>query len=61
VAGETEFCLLGPLAVRARGEQLPIPPGQQRVLLAALLLAAGRPVSTDELTELRHAAAQVPA
>jgi DNA-binding SARP family transcriptional activator/tetratricopeptide (TPR) repeat protein len=52
VAGETEFCLLGPLAVRARGEQLPIPPGQQRVLLAALLLAAGRPVSTDELTDL---------
>jgi DNA-binding SARP family transcriptional activator/tetratricopeptide (TPR) repeat protein len=49
VAGETEYGLLGPLAVRRQGLAVPIPPGQQRILLAALLLRAGRAVSVDEL------------
>jgi DNA-binding SARP family transcriptional activator/tetratricopeptide (TPR) repeat protein len=49
VAGETEYGLLGPLVVRRDGIAVPIPPGQQRVLLAVLLLRAGRPVSADEL------------
>jgi DNA-binding SARP family transcriptional activator len=52
MAGETEFCLLGPLTVRVHGAQVPVPPGQQRMLLAALLLQAGQAVSTDELTEV---------
>ena len=46
-----EFCLLGPLAVRRDGVAVPIPPGKQRVLLAALLLDAGRVISLDELAE----------
>ena len=49
MTGETEYGLLGPLAVRRDGAQIPIPPGQQRVLLAALLLQAGRPARVDEL------------
>jgi DNA-binding SARP family transcriptional activator len=49
VAGETQYGLLGPLAVHRDGIAVPIAPGQQRVLLAALLLRAGRPVSVDEL------------
>jgi DNA-binding SARP family transcriptional activator/tetratricopeptide (TPR) repeat protein len=49
VAGETEFCLLGPLAVRRDGVAVPVLPGKQRVVLAALLLARGRPVGPDEL------------
>jgi DNA-binding SARP family transcriptional activator len=52
VTGETEYGLLGPLAVRRDGAQIPIPPGQQRVLLAALLLQAGRPARVDELGAL---------
>jgi DNA-binding SARP family transcriptional activator/Tfp pilus assembly protein PilF len=51
VPQDTQFCLLGPLLVR-RGEQtLPVLPGKQRVLLAALLLRANRMVSLDELIE----------
>ncbi len=42
MAGETGFGLLGPLAVRRHGTEVPVPPGKQRVLLAALLLRAGR-------------------
>jgi DNA-binding SARP family transcriptional activator/tetratricopeptide (TPR) repeat protein len=49
VAGETEYGLLGPLVVRRDGIAVPIPPGRPRVLLAALLLRAGRAVSVDEL------------
>jgi len=41
----TEFCLLGPLAVRCGGTVVAVPPGKQRALLAALLLSAGRAVS----------------
>lgn len=46
-----EFCLLGPLLVRAGGVVMPVRPGKQRALLAALLLDANRIVSVDELTE----------
>jgi DNA-binding SARP family transcriptional activator len=47
-----EFGLLGPLLV-SRGEMIvPIPPGNQRVLLAVLLLNANRVVSVDTLTEI---------
>jgi DNA-binding SARP family transcriptional activator len=49
VAGETEYGLLGPLTVRRDGIAVAIPPGQQRILLAVLLLRAGRAVSADEL------------
>jgi DNA-binding SARP family transcriptional activator len=49
MAGETQYGLLGPLAVHRDGIAVPVPPGQQRVLLAALLLRAGRAVSADEL------------
>jgi DNA-binding SARP family transcriptional activator/tetratricopeptide (TPR) repeat protein len=47
-----EFCLLGPLLVRSgAGEELPVPQGKQRALLAALLLKANRAVPADELAE----------
>ena len=48
---ETEFRLLGPLAIRSGEIALPALPGQQRVLLAALLLKPNNNVSLDELTE----------
>ncbi len=51
MAGETEFCLLGPLVVRSGGVVLPVPAGKQRAVLAVLLLNAGRVVSLDELDE----------
>ena len=47
----TEFCLLGPLLVRRGGVTLPVTPGKQRAVLAALLLKADRVVSFDELIE----------
>ena len=47
-----EFCLLGPLTVRADGIVMPVPRGKQRLLLALLLLSAGRTVGTDQLAEL---------
>jgi DNA-binding SARP family transcriptional activator/Tfp pilus assembly protein PilF len=34
------------------GEVVPVPPGKQRSLLAALLLSAGQAVSIDDLTEI---------
>lgn len=46
-----EFCLLGPLLVRCDGQAVPVPRGKQRVVLAALLLNAGRTVPADELAE----------
>ena len=49
--GETEYCLLGPLVVRCAGTMVPVPPGKQRALLAALLLRAGQRVDVAELTE----------
>jgi DNA-binding SARP family transcriptional activator len=47
----TEFRLLGPLLVRRGGVTVPVTPGKQRAVLAALLLSANRVVSFDELTE----------
>jgi DNA-binding SARP family transcriptional activator/tetratricopeptide (TPR) repeat protein len=44
-----EFGLLGPLVVRRGGVAVPVPPGKQRVVLAALLLKANRVVAVDEL------------
>jgi DNA-binding SARP family transcriptional activator len=49
---DAEFLLLGPLLVRSQGVAVPIPPGKQRVLLAALLLRANRGVPVDDLTEV---------
>jgi DNA-binding SARP family transcriptional activator len=51
VTEETQFCLLGPLAVRRHGVVVPVTAGKQQALLAALLLRAGRPVGTDDLVE----------
>ncbi|HEY2551100.1 MAG TPA: BTAD domain-containing putative transcriptional regulator, partial [Streptosporangiaceae bacterium] len=50
--GELEFGLLGPLQVRCGGLALPVPPGMQRSLLAALLLSANRIVPVGELAEV---------
>jgi DNA-binding SARP family transcriptional activator/tetratricopeptide (TPR) repeat protein len=44
-----EFGLLGPLVVRSAGTVLQVPQGNQRVLLATLLLDANRVVSVDEI------------
>jgi DNA-binding SARP family transcriptional activator len=44
-----EFGLLGPLVVRCGETVLPVPKGNQRTLLAVLLLAAGRVVSSDDI------------
>jgi DNA-binding SARP family transcriptional activator len=51
VEAEIEFCLLGPLTVRCRAVPVPVPRGKQRVILAMLLLNAGRVVRADELAE----------
>jgi DNA-binding SARP family transcriptional activator len=48
---EIEFCLLGPLIVRRRAVAVTVPRGRQRVILAMLLLNAGRVVGVDELAE----------
>jgi DNA-binding SARP family transcriptional activator len=47
-----EFGLLGPLVVRFRGTDARVPRGNQRALLAALLLDANRLVSADKATEV---------
>lgn len=49
---EVEFSLLGPLMVRREGMSVDIAAGRQRVLLAALLVNAGRVMPTDELIEV---------
>ena len=46
-----DFGLLGPLVVRDGTRQVPVSAPRQRVLLAALLLNAGRVVSLDALGE----------
>lgn len=51
MSSDVRFGLLGPLVVRCGAVTVPALPGKQRVLLAALLLAANRQVSMDELTE----------
>ena len=48
----TEFCILGPIVVRAAGAVRPVQRGKQRVLLAALLLNANQAVSLDEIAEI---------
>jgi DNA-binding SARP family transcriptional activator len=50
--GELEFGLLGPLLVRQGGVAVPVPPGMQRSLLAALLLSANKVVPVAELAEV---------
>jgi DNA-binding SARP family transcriptional activator/tetratricopeptide (TPR) repeat protein len=57
---DTEFCLLGPLLVRRGGVRVPVAPGKQRAVLAALLLSADRVVSCDELTEVLWGSAPPP-
>jgi DNA-binding SARP family transcriptional activator len=47
-----EFSLLGPLRVDRDGTPVPVPPGRQRALLAALLLNSGRVMPADELIEV---------
>jgi DNA-binding SARP family transcriptional activator/tetratricopeptide (TPR) repeat protein len=46
-----EFRLLGPVEVWSRGRAVPVGGGKPRALLAALLLAAGRPVTVERLVE----------
>jgi DNA-binding SARP family transcriptional activator len=46
-----EFCLLGPLAVREGGRELPITGIKERSVLAILLLEEGRVVSADRLID----------
>jgi DNA-binding SARP family transcriptional activator len=46
-----EFGLLGPLVVRRGTVPVPVASRKQRVVLAALLLRAGRPVTMDDLAE----------
>ena len=52
MAAARQFGLLGPLTVRCRGVILPVAPGKQRAVLAALLLDAGRVVPVGELAEV---------
>ena len=52
MAAARQFGLLGPLTVRCRGAVLPVAPGKQRAVLAALLLDAGRVVPVGELAEV---------
>lgn len=49
---EPPFRVLGPLAVTGPHGAIRIPPGRQEVILASLLLAANRVVSTDSLVDL---------
>ncbi|MEU6848025.1 transcriptional regulator [Streptomyces sp. NPDC046716] len=46
------FSLLGPVSAWRAEEELPLGPRQQRLILAALLAAAGRTVSVTELVDL---------
>jgi DNA-binding SARP family transcriptional activator len=52
LSAEVEFGLLGPLFARQGDALVQIPHGKQRILLAALLLNAGRVVSADELCDM---------
>jgi predicted ATPase/DNA-binding SARP family transcriptional activator len=46
-----EFAILGPLQVRRHGRNIPLRRGRPRALLTALLLRAGKVVSTDVLID----------
>ncbi|WP_197029095.1 BTAD domain-containing putative transcriptional regulator [Blastococcus sp. URHD0036] len=50
--GRVECRVLGPLEVRAGGWPLPLGGRKQRLVLATLLLAGGRPVSADRLVDV---------
>jgi DNA-binding SARP family transcriptional activator/tetratricopeptide (TPR) repeat protein len=47
-----QFGLLGSMLVHRDGAETVIPTGKQRVVMAALLLSRGQPVTVDELAEL---------
>jgi predicted ATPase/DNA-binding SARP family transcriptional activator len=49
--GLARFGVLGPLVFERQGQQVPVPSGRQRSLLALLLLNAGVPVSRDRLID----------
>ncbi|WP_234544835.1 AfsR/SARP family transcriptional regulator [Streptomyces shenzhenensis] len=49
---DVRFCVLGPVRAWRAGAELPLGPRQQRLVLAALLARAGRPVSLTELVAL---------
>ncbi|WP_234545059.1 AfsR/SARP family transcriptional regulator [Streptomyces shenzhenensis] len=49
---DVRFCILGPIRAWRAGAELPLGPRQQRLVLAALLARAGRPVSLTELVAL---------
>src|SRR5215831_655689 len=51
MATRMNFGLLGPLTVCRDGVAVTVPPGKQRIMLAVLLLKAGRVVLLDELAE----------
>jgi DNA-binding SARP family transcriptional activator len=51
MAAGMEFCLLGSLVVRCGGVVVPVQPGKQRAVLAALLLDAGRVVPLGDIAE----------
>jgi DNA-binding SARP family transcriptional activator len=55
-----EFLLLGPLVVRSGGGVVLVRPGKQRTVLAALLVAANRVVTTDDLAEALWGASPPP-
>src|SRR3954447_5199675 len=46
-----EFCVLGPVEMRVAGRSAGLGPPQQRLVLAALALDAGRPVGTATLID----------
>jgi DNA-binding SARP family transcriptional activator/tetratricopeptide (TPR) repeat protein len=52
VRDEIEFRLLGPVEGRLGGAVLDLGPRKQRLVLAALLLEANRPLSTERLVDL---------
>lgn len=60
MAVEMEFCLLGPMAVRTGGVLVPVARGNQRAVLAALLLKANEPVRVDDLAEILWGASPPP-
>ncbi len=55
---DVTFGLLGPLTVRVDGAAVPILPGKQRVLLATLLVHAGRTVTIGQLAKMVWGEAQ---
>ncbi len=55
-----EVAVLGPVAVRVDGAEVPLGTPRQRALVSALALSGGRPVSVDALVELLWAGAPPP-